>query len=242
MTPPRATSFDELVERASALATDPPRRSDRAGATGVADAAAGAAVLGIAGPPGAGKSTLAEALTDAVRRRLGPDAARLVPMDGFHLADVELERLGRRDRKGARDTFDAAGYADLLRRVRAGGRDTVYAPCFQRDLEQPVAGAIPVPPGTRLVLTEGLYLLADGPWARVRALLDRAWYVELDDEARTRRLVERHERFGKPPETARRWVERVDGANADVVRASSWRADLLVPGDVDLPGTRDPSR
>ncbi|MET7642148.1 nucleoside/nucleotide kinase family protein [Streptomyces sp. NPDC005426] len=182
-------------------------------------------ILGIAGPPGAGKSTLAGRITDA----LGPLAV-LVPMDGFHLAQAELERLGRAGRKGAPDTFDAAGYAALLRRLRAPEEGTVvYAPAFDRSLEQPVAGAVPVPPDVPLVVTEGNYLLyGEGPWAAVRGLLDEAWFLELDDDVRVRRLVDRHVRYGKPRSHAERWVAGSDGDNARLVAPGRERADLVV--------------
>ena len=114
-------TFTDLVDRARALTG----RGHRA-------------VLGITGAPAAGKSTLAENLV----RALGAAVAH-VPMDGFHLADAELDRLGRRDRKGAPDTFDALGYAALLRRLRDDEDDVVYAPGFERVIEQPFAGAIP---------------------------------------------------------------------------------------------------
>ncbi|WP_406091127.1 nucleoside/nucleotide kinase family protein [Streptomyces sp. NBC_01013] len=187
--------------------------------------AGGRRILGIAGPPGAGKSTLAEQLVGA----LGPLAV-LVPMDGFHLAQAELERLGRAERKGAPDTFDAAGYAALLQRLRAPEPGTVvYAPAFDRSLEQPVAGAVPVPPGVPLVVTEGNYLLyGEGPWAPVRGLLDEAWFLELDQDVRIRRLVDRHVRFGKQRAYAERWVEGSDEANARLVAAGRDRADLVV--------------
>ncbi|MFG2596406.1 nucleoside/nucleotide kinase family protein [Streptomyces sp. NPDC048462] len=182
-------------------------------------------VLGIAGPPGAGKSTLAGQLADA----LGPLAV-LVPMDGFHLAGAELERLGRADRKGAPDTFDAAGYAALLRRLRNPEPDTVvYAPAFERALEEPVAGSVPVAPDVPLVITEGNYLLyAEGGWAPVRGLLDEAWYLELDQDVRIRRLVDRHVRFGKPRPYAERWVAGSDEDNARLVARDRDRADLVV--------------
>ncbi|MFD7863789.1 nucleoside/nucleotide kinase family protein [Streptomyces sp. NPDC059783] len=199
---------DRLVERARRLARAGERR-----------------VLGIAGAPGAGKSTLAARVTEA----LGPLAV-LVPMDGFHLAGAELDRLGRADRKGAPDTFDAAGYTALLRRLRAPEPGTVvYAPAFDRALEEPVAGSVPVPPEVPLVVTEGNYLLyGEGPWAPVRDLLDEAWFLEADDESRVRGLVERHVRYGRSRPAAERWVARSDEANARLVAPGRARADLVV--------------
>ncbi|MFD9934440.1 nucleoside/nucleotide kinase family protein [Streptomyces massasporeus] len=206
-------TFDDLVHRARAL----PQGGRRA-------------ILGIAGSPGAGKSTLAEHLVRELNGTGDPWVAH-VPMDGFHLADAELERLGRRARKGAPDTFDAAGYAALLRRLRDDpGDDIVYAPGFERVLEQPLAGAIPVPPTARLVITEGNYLLLPtGAWPRVRPLLDEVWFCEVPEAERVRRLVARHERFGKSHEEAVAWVERSDQRNAELVAATRDRADLVVP-------------
>ncbi|MET9777283.1 nucleoside/nucleotide kinase family protein [Streptomyces sp. NPDC006367] len=214
-------TFDDLLARARSLPRDGRR-----------------AILGIAGSPGAGKTTLAEALVRELNGTGGAWAAH-VPMDGFHLADAELDRLGRRGRKGAPDTFDAAGYAALLRRLReeeAEGGDTVYAPGFERVLEQPIAGAVPVPPSARLVVTEGNYLLlGTGAWARVRSLLDEVWFCEVPEEERVRRLVARHEEFGKSPGEARAWVLGTDQRNAGLVAATRGRADLVVPAGA-LPG------
>src|SRR3954454_9072742 len=180
-------------------------------------------ILGIAGPPGGGKSTVARAIVAA----LG-DAARLVPMDGFHLAQAELVRLGRRDRMGAPDTFDAAGYAALLKRLH-GDEPVVYAPEFRREIEEPISGAIAVARSTPLVVTEGNYLLLDdGDWALIRPLLDEAWYVETDEELRVQRLIQRHIQFGKTPEYARAWVQRSDERNAAVVATTAPAADVLV--------------
>ena len=181
------------------------------------------AILGIAGAPGGGKSTLASALV----AELG-EAAVLVPMDGFHLAQAELVRQGIRDRMGAPHTFDVHGYAALLRRLRAAD-ETVYAPAFRREIEEPIAGAVAVPPEVPLVVTEGNYLLVDdGDWARVRPQLDEAWYVEMDEEIRLRWLIARHVEFGKTPEEAEAWVMRSDQRNAEIVAGTRGRADLVV--------------
>ncbi|MER5428135.1 nucleoside/nucleotide kinase family protein [Streptomyces sp. NPDC002588] len=205
-------TFDDLLRRARSLAGDGRRR----------------ALLGIAGSPGAGKTTLAERLVRELNGTGEPWVAH-VPMDGFHLADVELDRLGRRDRKGAPDTFDTPGYAALLHRLRDDTDDVVYAPGFERVLEQPIAGAVPVEPTARLVVTEGNYLLlGTGAWTRVRAELDEVWFCETDEEERVRRLVGRHVEFGKGHAEAVAWVERSDQRNAELVAATRGRADLVV--------------
>jgi len=184
------------------------------------------AILGITGPPGAGKSTLAAAIVDRVRAAGTP--AIWVPMDSFHLAVVELERLGRRNRKGAIDTFDAAGYLALLRRIRQEST-IVYAPEFDRRIEQPIAGAIPVSPEARLVVTEGNYLLdGDDPWPAVRDALTEVWFCDLPTETRRARLVARHVEFGKAPAEAEAWVETVDERNAERVLAERDLADCIV--------------
>lgn len=182
-------------------------------------------LLGLVGAPGAGKSTLAQALADALGAR-----AQVVPMDGFHLANAELARLGRAQRKGAPDTFDAAGYVALLRRLRTQAPgETVYAPALKREIEEPIAGAIAVHPDTCLVITEGNYLLLDdGPWAEVAGLLDDCWYVDVDDALRRQRLVERHIRFGRDETAARAWVEHTDEPNARRIAASRARAGAVI--------------
>jgi pantothenate kinase len=199
--------FDDLIARAEELAAAGTRR-----------------ILGITGAPGAGKSTISEAVTAA----LG-DRARLVGMDGFHLAQKELERLGRADRKGAVDTFDAAGYVALLRRLKANDEPVVYAPEFRREIEEPIACAVPVPQEVPLVVTEGNYLLADrGAWAGVRPLLDEAWYVELPEDTRLERLIARHIAFGKAPDYAAEWVQRSDQRNAELVARTREKADRII--------------
>lgn len=196
-----------LVERARAQSTDGRR-----------------VLLGICGAPGAGKSTLAAEIVGA----LGSSGV-LVPMDGFHLSNAELVRLGRRDRKGAPDTFDAAGYVALLERLRQPADDVVHAPVFRREIEEPVADAIAVGPRLPIVVTEGNYLLLDAePWSRIRTLLDECWYVEGPEGERLRRLIARHVEFGRTPAAASAWVHRSDEANARLIEASRDRADLIV--------------
>jgi pantothenate kinase len=184
-------------------------------------------ILGVTGAPGAGKSALAGELVDA----LSPDAV-LVPMDGFHLAEAELTRLAIHARKGAIDTFDAAGFVALLRRLRSPVDTVVYAPTFRRDLEEAIAGAIPVPRTLPLVVTEGNYLLAvQGAWAQVRDLVDEIWYLEPDEEVRVDRLVKRHMGFGANLEMARSRACGTDQRNADLVATTKTRADLIVVGN-----------
>jgi pantothenate kinase len=185
-------------------------------------------LIGIAGAPGAGKSTYAERLV-ARSMRDGVPAA-YVPMDGFHLADVALATLGVLDRKGAPETFDAWGFAALLTRVRRA-EQTVWAPGFDRHLEQPLAGAVAVGPEVVLVVREGSYLLLDRPEGRaVHDALDEVWSLDCPDDVRRSRLVARHVAFGKSPTEAEAWVSRVDDANAALVAASRERADRVVTG------------
>ena len=196
----------QLTERARTLASQPGRH-----------------LLGLVGAPGSGKSTLAEMIAHAVGATV-----QVVEMDGFHLSNDLLDQLGRRNRKGARDTFDAVGYVDLLRRLRAESTETVYAPMFDRSLDRSIAGAIAVEESCSLVITAGNYLLLDQyPWSEIRELLDQAWFLEPDEDQRTTQLVERHQRFGRTLSEARAWASATDEPNAELVRASRNRADLV---------------
>jgi pantothenate kinase len=208
-------SLSALVDRATSLLDRP-----------------GRVLLGITGAPGAGKSTLTETLLSHLRAAMGTDAIGHLPMDGFHLADVQLDRLGRRNRKGAPDTFDVDGYVAALRRLHDEPDRALFAPGFERDLEQPIAAAIAIPASARLVVTEGNYLLLpDRGWERARPLLTEVWHVEVDDDVRRERLVRRHEQFGKSPEAARAWVDQVDEPNARLISATRDSADLVVQLD-----------
>jgi pantothenate kinase len=177
-------------------------------------------IVGITGPPGVGKSTAARRLVDA----LGAPASYL-PMDGFHLATPQLERLGRRDRRGAPDTFDVDGYAATLVRVAAGyGVHDVYVPDFDRAVGEPVAAALVVPSQAQIVVTEGNYLAL---WEDVRHRLDRIYYLDADPDLRRSRLIARHVAGGRSEADARRWADAVDGANADRIAATRDRCDRV---------------
>lgn len=208
------TELAELVARAAALADD------------------GRRLLGITGPPGAGKSRLAERIVDELGGR-----AALVGMDGFHLADAELVRTGLRDRKGAPETFDRDGFVVLLARLRAG-TGTVYAPVFDRAWEDSRAAAVAVPPNVPLVVVEGNYLLY---WAEVRPLLDEVWYLDPDPVLRRRALIARRVGYGTSPDQARAWVAGSDERNAELVAAGRELADRVIgwsPELSDRPGPR----
>ena len=175
-------SLADLVERARALAVTGQRH-----------------LLGITGAPGAGKSKVAQDIID----ELGPDLAAFVPMDGFHLSNQTLIAWGRRDRKGAWDTFDADGYVHLLRRLRHQEEEIVHAPHFDRDVDESIGSALPIRREVPLIVTEGNYLLTDvGGWAGVAPLLDESWYLQIDEATRLQRLTYRHQLHGMDPERA----------------------------------------
>ena len=197
----------ELVESVRALIADGQRR-----------------ILGITGAPGAGKSTLAGELTAA----LG-DQAVLVGLDSFHLSNAELRRLGRHDRKGAADTFDAAGYQALLRRLRPQTDEIVYAAEFDRGLEESIACAVPVHRDVPLIITEGNYLLVDDDrWGATAALIDQIWYVEPGEDVRMERLVARHMRFGRSAQDAYDRSHGSDQRNAELIASTRSRAHRIL--------------
>ncbi len=181
-------------------------------------------LLGVVGEPGVGKSTVAAAIVAAAGA-----AAVQIPMDGYHLADRVLRDHGTLSSKGAEPTFDGYGYRDFLRRARAEGEHALYAPAFERDLEQPIANAIEVRPEHRLLVSEGNYLLlATDPWPEVGGCFDQVWFLTMDAELRHRRLIARHVEFGKSAEEARAWALSSDERNAELIRATRERADLIL--------------
>lgn len=192
---------------------------------GEAPSGAARLMVGLCGPPGTGKSTTARALRDEI----GEDRAVVVQLDGFHLASPVIAGTELATRRGAIDTFDAGGFASLVERLRANDEPVVYAPTFERDLEEPINAAMVVPGDCTIVIVEGNYLLADGPdWERARACLDQVWYLHTDPDLRVTRLVDRHVQSGKEPQHAWDWVERSDEANARLIASTAHRADRVL--------------
>ena len=181
-------------------------------------------IIGIVGKPGAGKSTLSSFLME----KLPAQTVALVPMDGFHLSNKVLKELGRRDRKGAPDTFDSLGYAALLKRI-TNSADDVYFPVFHREIEESIAAEGVVTAKTKIVITEGNYLLHnENGWENSAGILTESWYVEVDDALRLERLVERHHFYGKDRQAAHDWAHGTDESNARLVENTKGLADFLV--------------
>jgi pantothenate kinase len=184
-------------------------------------------VVGIAGAPGAGKSTLAEQLVESLYPR-----AALLQMDGFHLPQSRLIELDRRDRMGAPGTFDVDGFRATLIAVRRGfgsSGHSVPVPGFDREIEEPIPDAIGIAPELPCVVVEGNYLLLDsGGWERTTPLFDITFFIDLAHDLRIERLIARHERFGKRPEDARAWALGPDETNARLITATAARANYRI--------------
>jgi pantothenate kinase len=188
-------------------------------------------VLGIAGPPGAGKSTVAAAVEHSANEQRGPGFAAVAPLDGFHLPNEHLDELGLRKVKGAPETFDVEGFVRLLERVRGDPGSTILWPGFDRAIEQTVPDAIPITSSTRLVVTEGNYLLLDRPgWRQVRPLLDEAWYVDAPRAVLRKRLLARASAGGRTEAEAVSHVDESDLRNAELVAVTRAAADRELSG------------
>ena len=200
------TSLDEVITRAMT-----PMSGERK-------------IVGLIGKPGAGKSTLSAQLID----QLG-DQAAILNMDGYHLSNLALRELGRADRKGAPDTFDALGFTAILQRVKNQVDQDIYFPVFDRSIEESIAAQGVITPEVKLVITEGNYLLHnENNWGGVKELLDESWFIEVDDQIRIERLVNRHHKFGKSKADAHSWATGSDENNAKIVAQTRELADVII--------------
>lgn len=194
-----------------------------------ASAKNGRVILGIAGPPGSGKTTLARAVVKALAEDEPPVTAAHVPQDGFHLTNAELDRLGLRERKGTPETFDAAAFADLLRSLRDNPAADAVAPDYDRTIHEPVPGRIAIPASARVIIADGLYVAHDeGEWARVSECLDVVWWLDVPWDLARERLVARHVAGGRAPDDASAWADRVDATTTALVASGRERADAVL--------------
>lgn len=182
-------------------------------------------IIGLVGKPGAGKSTLSNYLL----KKLPKETTALVPMDGFHLSNSQLALLGKSDRKGAPDTFDSYGYANLLRRIKTNTIEDIYFPIFHREIEESIAAEGVIHPQTSLIITEGNYLLLDSDgWSQVPDILTETWFIDIDNDKRMSRLVARHIKFGKTPAAAHTWAHGSDAHNAELIETTRTTADVII--------------
>ena len=210
--PDLINSLDQVIERINAFNASANKRI----------------IIGIVGKPGAGKSTL----TEHILNNLPKGVATIVPMDGYHLSNKVLKELKRADRKGAPDTFDVAGFASLVKRIRSEQTQNIYYPIFDRAIEESIAAQGVVTSATKVVIIEGNYLLHDdGGWEVCNDLLDESWMVDVDDDKRISRLISRHIAYGKEPEAAKAWAKGTDEANAQLIERGRSRADFVVQID-----------
>lgn len=182
-------------------------------------------IIGIAGKPGAGKSTV----VSEIEKRFSPSEVSVIPMDGYHLSNEILIQRGRRNRKGAPDTFDAAGFISLITKVKNSHELEHRFPTFHREIEASIADEGVVPISAKVIVIEGNYLFSDEHnWNGVFPLLDHTWFIEIDDEIRIQRLIARRLNYGQTLAEAENWARGSDEENAKFIEKTRKKAENII--------------
>ena len=188
-------------------------------------------LIGLAGPPACGKSTLARNLCSTLNN-IAAGTAAIVGLDGFHYDDLLLAQLGLSQRKGAPETFDVAGYRTLLQRLRANHEEWIAAPLFDRSIEIARAGAVRIRQSVNIVITEGNYLLLNLPeWQEAREHLDATIWLDVLQDTLIERLRQRWHEHGRSPEEAEAWISGNDLPNIIRVQDQSLAGDITFVPD-----------
>jgi pantothenate kinase len=186
-------------------------------------------LLGIAGYPGAGKSTDSEWLVSGVNKKIPQKPAMVVPMDGYHHSNERLQEMGLLELKGIPDTFDAEGFVELLKKLRTVTTSNVYCPLFDRSIEASIPDAIVIEPNHKLCVVEGNYLLLEkNAWKDCLQYFDEVWFLDVSFDTILPRLQQRHIDGGKTPEGAMAKVESTDLPNARLVEQTKNRAHRIL--------------
>lgn len=186
-------------------------------------------VIGLAGIPGAGKSTVAQMIVDEVNKHFaGSTPAIVVPMDGFHYSNEKLKEMGILALKGIPDSFDAEGFADLVKRLKTNATSTIEAPLFDRRIEASIDGGIVILPDDRLCVVEGNYLLLEEPrWEAARPYFDEIWFIDVPVETVYPRLMARH-LLARSEAEAKAKIESTDIPNARLIQGTKENADRII--------------
>lgn len=182
-------------------------------------------LVGIAGPPGAGKSTVAAKLCQRINLDACEPVAKVVPMDGFHLDNARLEQIGLLELKGVPDSFDKEGFEALVIRLKTSPLETIFFPVFDRSIEASIEDADSVGPEQPVVILEGNYLFY---WHQIRNQLDLSVYIDAPENILYDRLMARHLEGGRDAVAAREKVLSTDMPNRKLIESCRDCADIYL--------------